>query len=59
MEHEQIYTETIYGGSKECPGCGSSMTPVASTFAGSTGKCSDCRNRGHEKNLKAAMAKPR
>jgi transposase len=59
MAREQIYTETTYGGSKECPGCGAPMDPVAATFAGSTGKCSDCRNRGHAKNLKAAMAKPR
>jgi len=55
----EIYTETVYDGSKVCPGCGILMNPVTSNFTGPTGKCPDCRNKGYQKNLKAAMAKPR
>lgn len=52
-------TETIYDGSKICPGCGTLMNPITSAFAGPTGMCPTCRNMGYRKNLMEAMAKPR
>lgn len=56
---EEVYTTTLYDGSRLCPSCGNLMDPVASAFSGPTGECSNCRNKGYGKNLKSAMSKPR
>lgn len=56
---DDYFTETIYDGSKICPGCGTLMNPITSAFAGPTGMCPTCRNMGYRKNLMEAMAKPR
>ena len=52
---DDISTETIYDGSKECPKCGIFMTPLEVLYAG--GKiCPDCRNKKYEYHTKNRMA---
>ena len=51
---EEITTETIYDGSKQCPDCGNFMTPVEVMYM--TGKiCPTCRNTRFGKHVRGAM----
>ena len=55
---EELTTETIYDGSRECPKCGNFMTPVEAMYTG--GKiCPSCRNAKYGAHIKGAMTNGR
>lgn len=52
---DQYFTETVYSGSINCPGCNRLMTPLEADYTGETGLCASCRNKLYKKNFKSAM----
>ena len=52
---EDINVETVYEGSRLCPGCGMLMTPLEALYT--DGKlCPTCRNLKFKSNVKSGMA---
>ena len=52
---EELSTDTVYEGSRQCLVCGNFMTPIEALYTGGK-ECPTCRNLRAGKHMKGAMS---